>query len=68
MERHFQLNWQSFVQEAIQKRKEQRLTQAHLAVLSGVSKPTIVAFEHGKTSLKLETALKILSTLGMAKI
>ena len=41
MERNIRLNWQSFVQEAIKRRKEQRLTQEQLSILVGVSKPTL---------------------------
>jgi DNA-binding XRE family transcriptional regulator len=66
MERNIQLNWQSLVIEAIKRRKEQNLTQEQLAVLAGVSKPTLNSFEQGKTAIKLNTALKILKILGLA--
>lgn len=59
------LNWESVVGEAVKRRKEQKLTQEHLAVLAGVSKPTLNSFENGQTSIKLESALKILRILGL---
>ena len=65
MERNFQLNWQSFVVEAVKRRKEQKLTQEQLAVLADVSKPTLSSFEQGKTTIKLENAFKILKALGL---
>ena len=65
MERNIRLNWQAFVEEAIRRRKEQRLTQEQLAVLAGVSKPTLNHFEAGKTTITLENALKIFRMLGL---
>lgn len=65
MERNIRLNWQALVKEAIARRKEQHLTQEQLAVLAGVSKPTLNHFEQGKTSLTLESAMKILRILGL---
>ena len=65
MERNICLNWSALVQEAIKRRKQQRLTQAQLAVLAGVSKPTLNGFEQGKTSITLENALKILRMLDL---
>lgn len=65
MERNIRLNWPDFVQEVIKRRKSQKLTQEQLAVLAGVSKPTLNAFEQGKTTLTLESALKILRVLGL---
>jgi transcriptional regulator with XRE-family HTH domain len=53
------------VSEAIKRRKEQRMTQEYLALLAGVSKPTLNAFEQGKDSLTLKSVLKILKALGM---
>ena len=58
MERNIQLNWQSFVIEAIKRRKEQKLTQEQLAVLAGVSKPTLNSFEQSKTTIKLDSCLE----------
>lgn len=59
------LDWKNLVTEAIKRRKEQKLTQEQLAVLAGVSKPTLNSFEQGKTTIKLESALKILKVLGL---
>jgi transcriptional regulator with XRE-family HTH domain len=66
MERNLRLDWQSLVEEALRRRKEQKLSQKKLAVLAGVSGPTVNAFEHQRTSITLESALKILKCLGMA--
>lgn len=66
MERNVRLNWQGFVEEAVRRRKEQKLTQEQLAVLAGVSKPTQNSFEQGKTTIRLDSALKILKVLGLA--
>ncbi|HOO82865.1 MAG TPA: helix-turn-helix transcriptional regulator [Alphaproteobacteria bacterium] len=66
MERNVRLNWQGFVEEAVRRRKEQKLTQEQLSVLAGVSKPTLNSFEQGKTTIKLDSALKILKVLGLA--
>ncbi len=66
MERNIRLNWQDFVEEAIKRRKQQKLTQEQLAMLAGVSKPTLNSFEQGKTTIKLASALKILHMLGLA--
>lgn len=65
MERNIRLNWQSFVEEEVKRRKEQGLTQEQLAVLAGVSKPTLNSFEQGKTNIKLDSAFKVLSVLGL---
>lgn len=66
MERNLQLNWPDLVAEAVKRRKQQRLTQKKLAVLAGVSGPTVNSFEQGKTSITLESAMKILKMLGLA--
>ncbi len=66
MDRHIRLNWSALVEEAIKRRKEQKLTQEQLAVLSGVSKPTLNSFEQGKTTIKLDSAIKILRMLGLS--
>ena len=65
MERNIRLNWQDLINEAVKRRKEQKLTQEQLSVLAGVSKPTLNRFEQGKTSIKLDSALKILKALGL---
>ena len=66
METNFRLDWHSLVEEAISRRRQQKLSQKKLAVLAGVSAPTVNAFERNKTSITLESALKILRCLGMA--
>ncbi len=66
MERNLRLNWPELVKAAIERRKDQGLTQEQLAVLAGVSKPTLNGFEQGKTTLTLGNALKILCALGLA--
>jgi len=65
MERNIRLNWPDLVKEAVKRRKEQGLTQENMAVLAGVSKPTLNHFEAGKTNITLENALKILRLLGL---
>lgn len=67
MERNIYLNWQNFVEEAVKRRKEQRITQEQFALLVGLSKPTVNAFEQGKTTIKLDSALKILNALGLVE-
>ena len=65
MERNIRLDWQGIVAEAVRRRKEQGLTQKQLAVLAGVSGPTVNHFEQGKSSITLESALKVLRSLGL---
>jgi transcriptional regulator with XRE-family HTH domain len=65
MERNIRLNWENLVREAIRRRKEQRLTQEDLALMVGLSKPTLNAFEQGKTSIRVDNAIKILHALGL---
>lgn len=65
MERNIRLNWPEFVEEAIKRRKLQKLTQEQLAVLAGVSKPTLNNFEQGKTTITLVNVIKILKVLGL---
>jgi DNA-binding XRE family transcriptional regulator len=65
MERNLCLDWQALVQEAVARRKQQRFTQEQLAVLAGVSKPTLNTFEQGKTNMSLTKAFKILACLGL---
>ena len=66
MERNLRLDWQDLVEEAVKRRKEQKLSQKKLAVLAGVSGPTVNDFEQHRTTITLESALKILRCLGMA--
>jgi transcriptional regulator with XRE-family HTH domain len=65
MERNICLNWQELVEEAIKRRKEQKLTQKQLAVLAGVSSPTLNSFEQGRSNITLDSAFKILDSLGL---
>ncbi len=65
MERNIRLDWEELVEEAIHRRKRQKLTQKELAVLAGVSGPTVNSFEQGKTSITLASAFKILRCLGL---
>ncbi len=67
MESLLPLAWQELVQEAVKRRKMQKLTQYELAALAGISKPTLNRFEQGKTRLSVENALKIFHWLGMTK-
>jgi transcriptional regulator with XRE-family HTH domain len=65
MERNLRLDWHALVEEAVNRRKQQKLTQKQLAVLAGVSGPTVNQFEQGKTTLTLASAMKILKMLGL---
>ena len=65
MERNLRLDWQAIVEAAVRRRREQGLTQEQLAVLAGVSKPTLNRFEQGRASLRVESALRILRVLGL---
>ncbi len=65
MERQFCINWPALVFEAKLRRKSQKLTQARLAKLAGISTPTISRFESGQTDIQLPTVLHIFEVLGM---
>ena len=67
MENSIRLSWSSLVQEAVTRRKTEKLTQEELAALAGVSKPTLNRFEQGQTNISVENALKILRMLGLAE-
>lgn len=67
MERNIRLNWQLLVEEAIKRRKAQKLSQRRLAAIAGVSQPTVSRFELQKEDIQLSSALKILETLGLAE-
>ena len=49
-------------------RKRARLTQKELASKAGISLPCLVAFELGKTDIRLGTLLKILKVFGLSLI
>jgi transcriptional regulator with XRE-family HTH domain len=65
MEWKFRINWPALVEEAKQRRKEQKLTQAKLAQIAGVSTPTLSRFESGEADIQLSSALSILNILGL---
>ena len=67
MERNLQLDWPAIVEEAIARRKESGLTQKQLAVLVGVSKPTIIRFERQGKNITLNSVFAILKILGLLK-
>jgi len=67
MERNLPLDWPSLVNEAIQRRKQQRLTQKDLAIIAKVSKPTIVKFEKQGGNITLNAVFAILNALGLVK-
>ena len=60
------LDWRALVAEAVRRRKAEGLTQKALAALAEVSAPTVIAFERGETSLRLDKALDILRVVGLA--
>jgi transcriptional regulator with XRE-family HTH domain len=68
MERNFstdyQLDWPEIVAQAKRRRKQIKLTQRRLAVVAGVSLPTVVKFEAGE-DVRLSSALAILKVLDM---
>ena len=67
MERDIQLDWSSLVNAAIQRRKQQRLTQKDLAIIAKVSKPTVIKFEKQGGNITLDAAFAILRALGLLK-
>ena len=52
-------------QEAIRRRKEEKLTQREHAALASVSIPTIVGFDRGEKTLTLAKAFDILRVVGL---
>lgn len=59
------IDWPQLVAEAIRRRKAEGLTQLAHADLAGVSKPVIIAFDKGETTLSLGRALAILDVVGL---
>lgn len=59
------IDWPQLVAEAIRRRKADGLTQLAHADLAGVSKPVIIAFDKGETTLSLGRALAILDVVGL---
>ena len=60
----YQLDWPEIVAQAKRRRREMKLTQRRLAVVAGVSLPTIVKLEAGE-DVRLSSALAILKVLDM---
>ncbi|MBP7338300.1 helix-turn-helix domain-containing protein [Niveispirillum sp.] len=61
------LDWPQLVAEAHRRRKAEGLTQQAHADLAGVSKPVIIAFDRGETTLSLGRALAILKVVGLVE-
>ena len=59
------LDWPSLVEEALRRRRAEGLTQKEHAALAGVSVPTLIAFERGRTTLSLAKAMDILGVVGL---
>ena len=59
------LNWTALVNEAIRRRKAEKLTQKEHAALASVSIPTIVAFDRAERTLSLAKAFDILRVVGL---
>lgn len=59
------LNWRAYVEEALRRRKSERLTQREHAALAGVSIPTIVSFDRSEATLTLAKAFDILRVVGL---
>lgn len=59
------LEWRAIVDEALRRRKAERLTQREHAALAGVSIPTIAAFDRGENTLTLAKAFDILRVVGL---
>lgn len=62
------LDWRALVDEAIRRRKDEGLTQKGLAALADVSAPTVIAFERGDITLRLEKVFAILDAVGLVKL
>jgi transcriptional regulator with XRE-family HTH domain len=59
------LDWRTLVNEAIRRRKAEKLTQREHAALASVSIPTIVSFDRGEGTLTLAKAFDILRVVGL---
>ena len=59
------LDWRALVDEALRRRKAEKMTQRQHAALAGVSIPTIVAFDRGERTLSLAKAFDILRVVGL---
>ncbi len=60
-----QFNWIGMVNEAITRRREERLSQKKHAALAGVSIPTMISFEKAETTISIEKVLAILKVVNM---
>jgi transcriptional regulator with XRE-family HTH domain len=60
----YQLDWPEIVAQARLRRRAMKLTQRRLAVVAGVSLPTVVKFEAGE-DVRISSALAILKVLDM---
>jgi transcriptional regulator with XRE-family HTH domain len=58
-------NWPLLVETAIQRRRDEKLTQKKHAALAGVSIPTMISFERAETTISIEKVLSILQVVGM---
>ncbi len=67
MERNIRLNWNLLVEEAIRRRREQKISQRRLAAIANVSQPTVSRFEQRKEDIQLSSAIKILDVLGLVE-
>ena len=59
------LNWRALVEEALRRRKAEKMTQREHAALASVSIPTMSAFERGERTLSLAKAFDILRVVGL---
>ena len=59
------LHWKAIVDEALRRRKAEKMTQREHAALANVSVPTMAAFERGNTALSLSKVFDILRIVGM---
>ena len=65
MERDIRLDWHLLVEDAVKRRKAQRMSQRRLAAIAGVSQPTVSRFEQRRDDIQLSSAFKILDALGL---
>ena len=59
------LNWQLLIDEALRRRKAEKITQREHSALAAVSVPTMAAFEQGDKTLSLAKAFDILRVVGL---
>ena len=59
------LDWRALVEEALRRRKAEKLTQREHAALASVSIPTIAAFDRGERTLTLAKTFDILRVVGL---